>query len=460
MIKNKAELIKNARNEKDKRCREILLDIVEKAISSVDPKNAIQKCVQFEREVNILHIENHNFDLKKLQRIFVVGGGKASGTMAEALEAILGDKITSGEVNILRGTKSSFKTKYINLNEADHPVPSIDGINGVKKMLDLVSQAKEDDLIIALISGGGSALMPAPAEEISLEEKQQITKSLLKSGSTIHEINTVRKHISNFKGGQLAKHACKHGASLISLILSDVVRDPLDSIASGPTAPDETHYQDAIEILQRYKLWDETPETIKRRLNDGLAHKTPETTKEMPPSCHNVIIGSNFSACTAAKLRAEELGLNSIILTSSLEGEARQIGIAFAAIAKEIHTHGHPLPKPCAIIAGGETTVTVTGTGKGGRNQEVSLGAAMKLGENVEGVAFGSIGTDGIDGPTDAAGPLIDPSTVLRAKEMGLNPQQRLENNDAYHFFQELNDLVLTGPTGTNVMDLIIIVCI
>ena len=460
MIRNKAELIKNARNEKDKRCREILLDIAEKAINSVDPKNAIQKYVQFERDDDILHIENYNFDLKKLQRIFVVGGGKASGTMAEALEAILGDKITSGEVNILRGTKSSFKTRSINLNEADHPVPSIDGINGVKKMLDLVDEAKEDDLIIALISGGGSALMPAPAGEISLEEKQQITMGLLKSGATIHEINTVRKHISNFKGGQLAKYACKHGASLISLILSDVVGDPLDSIASGPTAPDETHFQDAIEILQRYKLWDETPETIKRRLNDGVAQKIPETPKEMPPFCHNVIIGSNFSACTAAKLRAEELGLNSLILTSSMEGEARHIGIAFAAIAKEIHTHGHPLPKPCAIIAGGETTVTVTGTGKGGRNQEICLGAAMKLREKMDGVAFGSIGTDGIDGPTDAAGALIDPSTILRAREKGLDPQKRLENNDAYHFFQELSDLVLTGPTGTNVMDLIILICI
>jgi glycerate-2-kinase len=460
VIKNKSELINNARNQKDKRCREILLDIAETAINSVDPKNAIQKYVKLEQEDNILYIGNHSFDLNKMQRIFVVGGGKASGTMAEALEAILGDNISLGEVNILRGTKLSFNTGSINLNEADHPVPSLDGINGVNKMLNLVDQAKEYDLVIALISGGGSALMPAPAGDISLEEKQQITKGLLKSGATIHEINTVRKHISNFKGGQLAQHACKNGATLISLILSDVVGDPLDSIASGPTAPDETYYQNAIEILQRYKLWDETPEPIKRRLNDGIAQKVPETPKEMPPSCHNVIIGSNFSACTAAKLKAEELGLNNIILTSSLEGEARHIGIAFAAIAKEIHTHGHPLPKPCAIIAGGETTVTVTGSGKGGRNQELSLGAAIKLGEKIKGVAFGSIGTDGIDGPTDAAGAIIDPSTILRAKEKGLKPQKRLENNDAYHFFQEIGDLILTGPTGTNVMDLLILICI
>ncbi|MFX1519440.1 MAG: glycerate kinase [Promethearchaeota archaeon] len=459
MIENKADLIKNACNEKDKRCREILLDIAENAIYSVDPKNAIQKYVRLEQEGNVLHIDRYKLDLQKLGHIFIVGGGKASGVMAEALETILGDKITSGEINVLRGTKSNFNTKAIRLNEADHPVPSIDGVNGVKKMLDLVDQAKEGDLVIALISGGGSALMPAPAGDISLEEKQELTKSLLKSGATIHEINTVRKHISAFKGGQLAEHACKNGATLISLILSDVVGDPLDSIASGPTAPDETYYKDAIEILRLYKLWDDTSETIKRRLNDGLAQKIPETPKKKPLSCHNIIIGSNFIACAAAKRRAEELGLNSIILTSSLEGESRHIGIAFAAIAKEIHTHGHPLPKPCAIIAGGETTVTVTGTGKGGRNQEVSLGAAINLGEKLEGIAFGSIGTDGIDGPTDAAGALIDSSTILRARKLGANPLESLKNNDAYHFFQNLNDLIFTGPTGTNVMDLLIIIC-
>ena len=457
MIKNKADLIKNARTEKDKRCREMLLDIAEKAIYSVDPKNAIQKYVRLETDT--LHIDKLKFDLKKLKRVFVVGGGKASGAMAEALETILGDKITAGEINILRETKTHFHTHHINLNAADHPVPSIDGVLGVKKMLNLVNQAEKGDLVIALISGGGSALMPFPAGEISLEEKQEITKGLLKSGATIHEINAVRKHISAFKGGQLAKHACKNGATLISLILSDVVGDPLDSIASGPTAPDETYYKDAVEILRRYKLWDNLPETIKKRLNEGIAQKIPETPKEMPPSCHNIIIGSNFIACTAAKHRAEKLGINSIILTSSLEGEARHIGTAFAAIAKEIHAHGHPLPKPCAIIAGGETTVTVTGTGKGGRSQEVSLGAAIKI-DKLEGTAFASIGTDGIDGPTDAAGALIDSSTLSRARELGLNPLKSLEHNDAYHFFQEISDLVFTGPTGTNVMDLLILVCI
>jgi glycerate-2-kinase len=462
MIKNKSELIKNAPNDKDKKCREMLLDIVEKAIHSVDPNNAIYKYVRLEPEENALHVEEHNFNLNKLGRIFVVGGGKASGVMAEALETILGDKITSGEINVLRGTKSDFNTRVIHLNEADHPVPSIDGVNGVKNMLDLLRDAKSGDLVIALISGGGSALMPAPAGEISLEEKQEITKNLLKSGATIHEINTVRKHISAWKGGQLAKHACKNGATLISLILSDVVGDPLDSIASGPTAPDYTTFGDAVDILRRYNLWQDTSKNVKDRLNDGIAQKIPETPKEDDPifkRTFNVIIGSNFIACNAAKRRAEELGLKSLILTSSLEGEARHIGTAFAAIAKAIHVHGHPLSKPCAIIAGGETTVTVTGTGKGGRNQEVSLGAAINLGEKLEGIAFASIGTDGIDGPTDAAGAIIDPSTILRAKESELDPLKSLKNNDAYHFFQELNELIFTGPTGTNVMDLLIIVC-
>ncbi len=459
-IKNRKELFENVTLKEDKRGREITLDLIESAVTAVDPKNAIKEHVKFKDET--LLVDEMKFDTKSIDRVFVVGGGKASGTMAEALEEILRDKISGGEVNILKRTRAEHKVSYINLNEADHPVPSTDGQKGVKKILDLVSQTSPNTLVICLISGGGSALMPYPAGEISLDEKQEITKELLKSGATINEINAIRKHISSFKGGQLAKHAVESGATLISLILSDVVGDPLDVIASGPTAPDSTTFRDAINVLQHYGIWERTAKSIQIQLKNGSDGKIPETPKADDPifeRVHNIIIGSNFTACKAAQKKAEEMGLNSLILTSSLEGEARHIGTISAAIAKEIHSHGYPIPKPCVVIAGGETTVTVTGKGKGGRNQEVVLGASLKIPE-LTGTVISSIGTDGIDGPTDAAGAIVDSTTLSRAKELGLEPLKYLDNNDSYHFFQNLGDLVITGPTGTNVMDILIITCL
>ena len=295
--------------------------------------------------------------------------------------------------------------------------------------------------------------MPLPRGRISLADKREITGALLKSGATINEINTVRKHISDFKGGWLAKKA--YPATILNLILSDVVGDPLDFIASGPTVPDSTTFSDAVKVLEKYKLWEETPASIRKVLSDGKKGLIPETPKANDKAfkkVHNVVVGNNrlasLAACEHSKLR----GLKALLLTAALEGEARHVGTVLATIAREVLSSGNPLKRPACIVAGGETTVTVTGKGRGGRNQEVALAAAMKLG-GMDGVVVASLTTDGIDGPTDAAGAIVDGKTLTRASRMGLAPERFLADNDSYSFFSKLSDLVLTGPTGTNVND-------
>jgi len=325
-------------------------------------------------------------------------------------------------------------------------------------MLDLVSQANDDDLVICLLSGGGSSLMPQPRIGISLEDKKMVTDALLKSGATINEINTVRKHISDLKGGWLAKKA--YPATVVNLILSDVVGDPLDSIASGPTVPDSTTFRDAVEILKRYKIWSKVPRSVAKVLRDGEKGLIPETPKagdEAFTKVHNIVVGNNFTASMAAYNNVREAELNALLLSSCLEGQARDVGTMFACIAKEIIVSENPVPKPAGIVAGGETTVTVVGKGKGGRNQEIALGAALKIG-NADGVVVASISTDGIDGPTDAAGAIADGKTLLRGHELRLDPKRFLAENDSYSFFSKLRDLIFTGPTGTNVCDVSVIV--
>jgi len=449
-ILNREQLLKNSVFDEDKKARKHVLDLLEYALSSVDPRMIIKNNVR--RSGDLLFIDNLVFKLDKFRRIYVVGAGKASGAMAEALEQIIGDKITEGFVNILKGT--SFKTCKILLNEAGHPIPDEAGVEGAKRILQIVSSAKEDDLVICLISGGGSALMPLPAEGISLQEEQKLTRELLKCGAPINEINVVRKHISAIKGGLLAKAA--YPATVISLILSDVVGDPLDAIASGPTAPDETTFKDAVSVLEKYNLWEIAPGSIKKRLEDGLEGKVTETPKpndKIFRKVHNIIIGNNQIAATAACKKARNLGFNTLLLSTKIEGEAREVGVVFASIVKEIIASGNPVTKPAAIILGGETTVTVKGGGKGGRNQELVLAASLKI-HKLKGVVIASIATDGLDGPTDAAGALADGQTLERARKMGLDPKEYLADNDSYNFFSKLGDLIFTGPTGTNVNDI------
>jgi glycerate 2-kinase len=300
--------------------------------------------------------------------------------------------------------------------------------------------------------------MPMPRGEVPIADKRQITEDLLKCGATINEINTVRKHISEFKGGWLAKKA--YPATILNLILSDVLGDPLDFIASGPTVPDSTTFSDAIKVLKKYGLWNKTPTSIKKVLTNGekgLIPETPKANDEVFKKVFNVVIGNNRTASMAACESLKVEGLNTLLLTSLLEGEARHVGTMLASLALEIVASGKPVKKPAGIVAGGETTVTVTGKGKGGRNQEIALAASQKI-RGLDSVAIASLSTDGVDGPTDAAGAIADGKTIARAEALGLKAEEFLADNNSYNFFSKLGDLIFTGPTGTNVNDVSVII--
>ena len=453
-IKNKEQVIRNGETQLNRNAKSLALKSLESALNAVDPKQIIKSKLLLKNST--LHVDGYSFDLKKFKNVYVVGGGKASGSMAEALEQILGKRIKNGFVNVPRGSKH--KTDIIELHEASHPIPDEAGVEGTRRMLEMAEQAKKDDLVICLISGGGSSLMPLPRGEISISDKREMTNALLKCGATITEINTVRKHISDFKGGWLAKKA--YPATILNLILSDVVGDPLDFIASGPTVPDSTSFSDTVKVLENYGLWSKAPASIRKVLSDGEKGIIPETPKaddEAFKKVFNVVVGNNRLASLTAREYLKSEGLNTLLLTATLEGEARHVGVILASIAREVSASGNPIPKPAGIIAGGETTVTVTGKGLGGRNQEIALAAVRNL-KSMNGVVVASLSTDGVDGPTDAAGAIVDGKTLDRAAKMGLTPEEYLAKNDSYHFFSKLGDLIFTGPTGTNVNDVSVIV--
>lgn len=453
-IRNRSQLLENASSTELRRLRCDALEILREAVDEVDPKRAVSS--HLTREGDLLRACGVELDIGRYRRILVVGGGKAGGAMAEALEELIGDRITAGIVNILRGTRPSRPLRRIELHEASHPIPAEDGVIGVAKMVELVKGLNQDDLLIVLISGGGSALMADPAEGVDLEELGELTGMLLRCGATINELNAVRKHLSIIKGGQLARMA--YPATILSLIISDVVGDPLDVIASGPTAPDPTTFNDVYEILRRYGLWDEVAESIRSRITAGLrgmVEDTPKPGDRVFDRVFNLVVGSNITAAGAAASRASSLGYKPLILSTRVEGEARHVGRVYGGIAGEVAASGNPIPPPAAIIAGGETTVTVTGKGRGGRNQEAALGSAGKI-DGLNAV-IACLATDGIDGPTDAAGAMVDGSTISRARAIGISPEEHLRENDSYNFFKELGDLIITGPTGTNVNDLAVI---
>ena len=456
-IKNADELLRNASSSLDRRARQLATDALNAALEAVDPKVIIKSKVRIKG--GTLKIGKLTFNLSKFRSIYVVGGGKACGPMAEALVELLGDRVKEGAVNIPHSS-ASYRTGRVKLQRASHPIPDQSGVKGATRMLDLVGKAEEKDLVFCLISGGGSSLMPKPRSGISLEDKQKVTDALLRSGATINEFNTVRKHISGLKGGWLAKEA--YPATVVNLILSDVVGDPLDFIASGPTVPDTTTFHDAVEVLKHHGLWSKVPDAVRKVLTDGEKGLIPETPKlgdKVFKKVHNIVIGNNFTATHAAYNTFRKARVNSLLLTSTLEGQAREVGTMLASMAKDIVGSGNPVPKPAGMVAGGETTVAVAGKGKGGRNQEIALSAALKVG-NMDGVVIASVSTDGVDGPTDAAGAIVDGKTVQRARDLALNPREFLANNDSYTFFSRLSDLVFTGPTGTNVCDVTVIVAL
>ena len=333
-------------------------------------------------------------------------------------------------------------------------MPDESGFKGAQEIVRLLSNLTERDLVIFLISGGGSALLPTPPPGITLEEKQRVTDLLLSCGATIQEINVLRKHLSLLKGGGLAKIV--YPATLISLILSDVIGDPLDAIASGPTVPDPTRFEDCARILDRYELWGKIPPPVARHIREGLEGKKEETLKEGNPAfekVYNLIVGNNLLAMKEAQKKAKALGYRTVMLSSLVEGETREVAKVHAAVAKEVLLSGNPIPPPACLLSGGETTVTLKGKGKGGRNQEFALALALEIAGWKEIVGL-SAGTDGTDGPTDAAGAFADGETLNRAKALDLDPWVYLRENDSYPFFEKLGDLLITGPTGTNVMDL------
>lgn len=376
--------------------------------------------------------------------------------MAVEIERILGGRITGGAVNVPSYLRASLNCERIELNYATHPIPTSRGVRGVEKMLELVGRPESGDFVICLISGGGSALMPMPMEGVSLTDTQKTTELLLKSGAGIDEFNAVRKHLSAIKGGRLAEKL--YPATVLSLIISDVVGDRLDSIASGPTAPDATTYRDAEVVLKKYSIWNKVPWRVRHVIAEGVAGRIEETPKRGASvfgRVSNVIIGSNRLSCEAAAGSLRKMGYATLILSTRIQGEARDVGRLLSGILFDVIENGLPLPPPAALVAGGETTVTMRGDGVGGRNQELALSAAVGI-AGLKNAYVASIGTDGIDGPTDAAGALVDCNVVSRAKKLALEPGSFLQNNDSNTFFRRLGGLVVTGPTGTNVNDIMI----
>ncbi len=431
----------------ERKPRQQALDIFRAALAAADPAAAILRHVRVRG--GTLLAGGTRYPLGGIRKIHVVGAGKAGAAMAQAIEKLPLPPGLRGEslVNVKYGHLA--KLRWIELNECGHPVPDARGVRGAERIAEIARTAGVDDLVICLISGGASALLPLPAPPVTLEEKQAVTKLLLACGATIHEINTVRKHISRIKGGQLARMA--YPARVLALILSDVIGDDLDVIGSGMTAPDVSTFAGARRVLETYGILELAPASIRLRLERGARGKIRETPKPGDPAfarVENLIVGSNRLAVEAAAARARELGFHTMILSTLVEGETREIARMHAAIAREIALYGRPLARPACLISGGETTVTLRGNGLGGRNQEFVLAAAIGIAGLDRAVVL-SGGTDGTDGPTDAAGAIADGQTLARGPEA----QKYLDANDSYHYFEKLGDLVITGPTNTNVMD-------
>ena len=412
------------------------LAIFRAALAAADPKAAVLR-------------ELARLNPSRYRNIYVVGAGKAGAAMAQAAERALGKRITAGLINVK--DDHTLPLRRIELNECAHPEPDERGERGARRIAEIAAQAAQDDLVLCLISGGASALLPLPAPPVTLAEKRAVTKLLLHAGADIHEMNAVRKHLSLIKGGQLARLASP--ARVEALLLSDVVGDDLDVIGSGPAAPDSSTFSRALEVLERYAIRKKAPASVRRRLSDGANGHLPETPKPGDPVFSNVrnrIIGSNPLAVDAAAVKARALGYRTLILSTGITGETRDVARVHAAIALEAARKGRPIRPPACILSGGETTVTIRDpNGLGGRNQEFALSAAIEI-AGAAGILIFSAGTDGTDGPTTAAGATADGTTLAR------NPDARrfLEHNDSFRYFEPLNDLVVTGPTNTNVMDI------
>jgi glycerate-2-kinase len=416
--------------------REDALRILRAGIDAVEPYTSVTDFVS--RDGDALAVADQIYDLDDIDRVIVLGGGKAAIAMVTAVVDLLGDKAV-GHVNALEERTIG----RVVCHKATHPIPGPEGVEGSRLMFQAAKGATERDLVLCLISGGGSALMPLPEEGLTLEHKMEMTNVLLRCGATIQELNCIRKHMSAIKGGKLARAAAP--APVTSLILSDVIGDPLDSIASGPTAPDSTSYEDAREILTRYDVWDQVPDAVRVEL-EAARFETPKEGDPVFERVQNVLIGNNMKAQIAMVHRALQLGYMGVQLEDYLLGNAREAAVEFLETARGFTRDD----TRAVVVAGGETTVVVTGSGRGGRNQEMAL---VAMGRMEEGELFASIGTDGIDGKSHAAGAMVDAGVLTSSAEQGLDPGDFLENNDSTAFFERAGGLLVTGPSGTNVAD-------
>ncbi|KYK20369.1 hypothetical protein AYK24_03760 [Thermoplasmatales archaeon SG8-52-4] len=442
LFKNQLQIINNGQTPELKKIRKDILEILSNSYDSVDPYNAVKNHIIDEKIV----FDSKTIDISNFENIYLIGFGKASIGMAQAL---------SNSLNIKKGAiiTNDSKNKVENINiityVGNHPLPTQNNVNNTEEILEIVKKCKKNDILFVMISGGGSSLLCLP--KVNINDMNKTTDLLLKSGANIKEINTIRKHLSYIKGGQLTAQA---RCTIISFIISDIIGDPIEFIASGPTCQDSTTYLDSKNVFNKYKLWEKLPSSVKKVIDDGIIGKIPETpkNKQIFKNTFNFIIANNLIACNAAKKKAEELNYKTVLLTTSLNGEAKEMGKYLSERAINYLKN----VKNIVFISGGETTVTIKGKGKGGRNQEMVLSSVEKLAGRD--VVFSSFATDGIDGNSIAAGAIADAETLKRAKAENMNPQKFLDDNNSYEFFKNLKDLLITNNTGTNVMDIQILV--
>ena len=447
-IKNSEELVSHGQVWG----RETVIDIIEHALAAAHPYAAVLNLVHLNGD--ILSVGELKFDLSKRGKIYLLGAGKATFPIAKALEEILGDRIHDGVIIVKEGQEGTLGR--VKMRKASHPLPSKRGFIAAKEMKSVAERAQRGDIVFCALTGGNSALAPLPAFGITLDEKRKVTELLLRSGANIREMNAVRKHLSAIKGGKLAQ--CIFPAEVVNLAVSDASGDPLDYV-TNPTVPDTSTFADAIQTLKKYDLLEQIPKSTREYLLNATPDmETPKDFGDMP--VHTFLLIKSSVPCEEANKRATELRLPSMILTSTLEGESREVSRVFTSMAREIRSYNRPLPFPCVVIAGGETTVSIrSDCGRGGPNQEFSLSTALDLVDQ-EGVVVAAIDTDGTDGPTEIAGGIVDSSTMQRAREKRLDLVKSLLSHDASTVLKELDDAVITGHTGTNVNDLIVMLVI
>jgi glycerate-2-kinase len=427
----------------------LLKKLIGQGLGAVQAATAMRLAVI--RRGDELIIGRRRYDLRRYDRVVAVGAGKATAPMARALERCLGSRLHSGLVVVKYG--HAVPTAKIAVEEAGHPIPDQAGQRAAARLQSMVSALTRRDLLIVLLSGGASSLLPAPVKGITLADKRATTDRLLRCGASIQEINAVRKHLSSLKGGRLAAST---SATVVTLILSDVLDDDLSAIASGPTAPDPTTYGEAMAILRQYGIWRTIPRRVRQHLlqgQRGCVAETPKPKSAIFRRVHHYVIASNTIAVTAVNRAARAAGLRTLVHSTTLKGEARAAGKRFGAIARSIVKNGRPFSRPCCVVAGGETTVIVVGNGKGGRAQEFAVAAAREI-AGLQRVWVAAIGTDGTDGPTDVAGAVVDGETVARASRLGVNLDRALQHNNTYPALKRIRCHIVTGPTGTNVNDL------